>query len=82
VLERNPRYWKIDATGRRLPYLDQIHLDIQQNREIELASFTRGELQLINSIDPEMFTRLARREPSLVHDAGPSLDSDRRSTPK
>lgn len=75
VLERNPRYWKTDAGGRHLPYLDQIHLDIQQNREIELARFTRGELHLINSIDPEMFTRLARQEASLVHDAGPSLES-------
>jgi len=76
VLERNPHYWKTDAGGRHLPYLDQIRLDIQQNREIELARFTRGELQLINTIDPEMFTRLARQEPALVRDAGPSLESE------
>ncbi len=76
VLERNSRYWKTDSTGRRLPYLDAIHLDIQQNREIELARFTRGELHLINTIDPEMFDRLSKQQPVLVHDAGPSLESE------
>jgi peptide/nickel transport system substrate-binding protein len=24
VLERNPRYWKVDAKGHRLPYLDEL----------------------------------------------------------
>ncbi len=76
LLARNPHYWKTDASGRRLPYLDAIRLDIQQNRDIELARFTRGELHLINAIDPEMFSRLARQEPALVHDAGPSLESE------
>jgi peptide/nickel transport system substrate-binding protein len=76
VLERNPHYWKASASGRHLPYLDAIHLDIQQNREIELVRFTRGELHLINTIDPEMFSRLAKQEPSLVHDSGPSLESE------
>jgi len=76
VLERNSHYWKTEANGRRLPYLDAIHLDIQQNRDIELARFTRGELQLINTIDPEMFSRLSKQEPALVHDAGPSLESE------
>jgi peptide/nickel transport system substrate-binding protein len=76
VLDRNPHYWKTDASGRRLPYIDQVHLDIQQNREIELARFTRGELHLINSLDPEMFSRLAKREPAQVRDAGPSLESE------
>jgi peptide/nickel transport system substrate-binding protein len=76
ALERNPHYWKMDAGGHRLPYLDAIHLEIQQNRDIELARFTRGELQLINTIDPEMFSRIAKQEPSLAHDAGPSLESE------
>src|SRR5579872_3074608 len=76
VLARNSRYWKTDATGRRLPYLDSIRLDVQQNREIELVRFTRGELHLINSIDPEMFDRLAKQAPSMVYDAGPSLESE------
>jgi peptide/nickel transport system substrate-binding protein len=47
LLERNSHYWKTDATGRRLPYLDTILLDIQQNRHIELMLFNGAALHLI-----------------------------------
>lgn len=76
LLKRNPYYWKTDAQGRKLPYLDSIRLDIQPNRDIEMLRFTRGELDLINSLDPEYFDRVSKTLPSLVHDAGPSLDSE------
>ncbi len=75
-LRRNPRYWKKDATGRQLPYLDSIHLDILQNRDTELLRFKRGEIQLINSLDADSFDRLAEESPQSVHDAGPALDAE------
>jgi len=74
LLRRNPNYWKRDAEGRRLPYLDSIRLDIQQNRELELLHFRRGELDIVNKLDPEMYDRLASEMPRSVVDAGPSLD--------
>ena len=74
LLRRNPNYWKVDAQGRRLPYLDSIRLDIQQNRELELLRFRRGELDLVNKLDAEMYDRLASEMPRSVVDAGPSLD--------
>jgi peptide/nickel transport system substrate-binding protein len=55
LLKRNANYWKKDAQGRQLPYLDSIRLDIQPNRDIEILRFRRGELDLINSIDAEYF---------------------------
>jgi peptide/nickel transport system substrate-binding protein len=76
LLKRNPNYWKKDSQGHRLPYLDAVRLDIQPNRDIELLHFKRGELDLINSLDSEYFDRLASTSPDLVHDAGPSLDSE------
>jgi len=76
LLERNPYYWKKDSQGRRLPYLDAIHLDIQPNRDVEMLRFKRGELDLINVLDTDYFDRLSAASPQLVHDAGPSLDSD------
>jgi peptide/nickel transport system substrate-binding protein len=76
LLERNPNYWKKDSQGRRLPYLDSIHLDIQPNRDVEMLRFKRGELDLINTLDTDYFDRLGSASPQLVHDAGPSLDSD------
>jgi len=75
-LERNPYYWKKDSQGRRLPYLDAIHLDIQPNRDVEMLRFRRGELDLINALDTDYYDRLAQTSPQFVHDAGPSLDSD------
>ncbi len=76
LLKRNPNYWKTDEQGRRLPYLDSIQLDIQKNRDVEMLRFKRGELDLINSLDSEYFDKLAATSPQLVHDAGPSLDSE------
>ncbi|HUB83514.1 MAG TPA: ABC transporter substrate-binding protein [Bryobacteraceae bacterium] len=76
LLARNPRYWKTDAAGRRLPYLDKIHLQIQGNRDIELVKFRRGEIDLINSLDAEVFDQLAHQAPTSVADAGPSLESE------
>ena len=76
LLKRNPNYWKKDAQGRALPYLDSIRLDIQPNRDVEALRFRRGELDLINSIDTEYYDRLAASSPSVVHDAGASLDSE------
>ncbi len=74
LLRRNPNYWKHDANGRALPYLDSIRLEIQQNRELELLRFRRGELDLINKLDPDMYDRLSGEMPHAVIDAGPSLD--------
>src|SRR3984957_2014904 len=76
LLKRNPNYWKSDAQGRKLPYLDSIKLDIQPNRDVEMLRFKRGEVDLINSLDSEYFDKLAATSPQQVHDAGPSLDSE------
>jgi peptide/nickel transport system substrate-binding protein len=76
VLQRNPNYWKHDASGRALPYVDSVRLDIQQNRDLELLRFLRGEIDFVNSIDAEYFDKVAEEKPLLAHDAGPSLDSE------
>ena len=76
LLKRNSNYWKTDARGHKLPYLDSIKLDIQANRDVEMLRFKRGELDMINTLDSEYFDKLATTSPQLVHDAGASLDSE------
>ena len=76
ILKRNPHYWKTDEQGRSLPYLDSMRLEIQPNRDVELLRFKRGELDLVNSLDGDYFDKLEATSPQLVHDAGPSLDSE------
>ena len=74
LLKRNPNYWKTDR-GRRLPYLDAVRLEIQQNREIELMRFRRGQIHLISALDPDQFTELAAGG-AAVRDVGPSLEGE------
>jgi len=76
ILKRNPNYWKHDAAGRPLPYIDSIRLDIQQNRDIEMLRLVRGEIDFINSIDAEYFDKVMSENPTMAHDAGASLDAE------
>jgi peptide/nickel transport system substrate-binding protein len=75
-LARNMNYWKRDAAGKHMPYLDSIRLDIQPNREIELARFLRKEIHLINKMQPEDFDRVAKEMPAAARNLGASLDSE------
>jgi peptide/nickel transport system substrate-binding protein len=74
-LARNPYYWKT-SEGRRLPYLDGVRLKIRQDRSLEVNSLLSGELDLIDSVDPTVFARLAKSGKVTAIDAGPSLDSE------
>ena len=75
LLKRNPYYWKKDAAGKQLPYLDSIRLDIEQNPEIEAMRFKRGEVHLINTVSPAIFEKLSADSAS-VRDAGASTDTE------
>lgn len=76
VLKRNPYYWKHDAQGRQLPYLDSVRLDILQSQDTEILRLLRGEIDFINSLSPDYYDKLEAENPALVHDAGVSLDSE------
>jgi peptide/nickel transport system substrate-binding protein len=71
LLKRNPAYWK---SG--LPRVDAIRIEIQQNRDLELLRFQRGELHLIDKITPDLYERLATQAPAAAVDAGPTLESE------
>src|SRR5215472_7069067 len=69
LLKKNPNYWKTDAQGRKLPYLDSIHLDIQPNRDVEMLRFKRREIDLINSLDSEYYDKFGSGPSKVVNDA-------------
>jgi peptide/nickel transport system substrate-binding protein len=75
LLTRNPHYWKTEQ-GRRLPYLDAVRLQIQQNREIEMLRFERRDLDLISDVDSDSFDRIAATGRNWARDAGPTLESE------
>jgi len=76
LLKRNSNYWRQDAGGHRLPLIDTVRIDIQQNRDTEMLRLVRGEIHFINSVDPESFDKLASENAAMVHDAGVSLDAE------
>ena len=76
LLKRNPNYWKRDAAGKQLPYLDSIRIDIQPNRDIQLVRFLRGEIHLVGKLTPEGFDRVAKEKPAAARNAGASLDPE------
>jgi peptide/nickel transport system substrate-binding protein len=76
LLRRNPNYWKHDAEGHPLPYIETVRLDIQRNRDIELLRFRRGELQLINRLDAEQFDKLQKDSPGAAKNVGTGLDGE------
>lgn len=76
LLTRNTNYWKHDAAGRQLPYIDSVRLDIQQNRDMEVLRLLHGEIDFINSLDAEYYDKLKKEAPGMVTDAGTSLDAE------
>jgi len=79
VLERNPYYWKKDEAGRTLPYLDTITFLIIPDRNSEAMRFQAGEIDLLNSFNPESYTSFQRtqgRGNFTIRNLGPGLAMD------
>lgn len=76
ALGRNPHYWVRDAQGKALPKLDQIRLDITANRDLEMLRFKRGEVHMINKVEPDIYQALATQMPEAVRNAGVSFESE------
>jgi peptide/nickel transport system substrate-binding protein len=75
-LSRNPNYWRRDAAGAKLPYLSGIRLDVLNNREKEVSLFQRGDYDLIDSLPPDYYGLLAKKNPRAVVDLGASLNTE------
>ncbi len=76
MLARNPHYWKHDAQGRQLPYLDGVQLDILANPEQNELRFLRGQYQVLDAISADDFAGLARKDAAEFHDRGASLNTE------
>ncbi len=61
TLVRNPNYWKADAKGARLPYLNRIELLIVRDPEQQVAQFLAGNVGQLN-ISGAQFPDLKSRQ--------------------
>lgn len=75
-LRPNPHYAGRDNAGGALPYAAGVRLDFVENMEQQVRLFERGEYDLIDSVPPDYFELLKRRDAALVRDLGPSLNTE------
>ncbi len=76
-LERNPHYWKVDAEGRRLPYLDRLTFVFVAAEDAQVIRFQAGESHVIDHLSARNYALLEReqkRRGYVVEDIGSSLD--------
>src|SRR5262249_51456813 len=75
VLERNPFYWKTDAKGMRLPYLDEIVFLFVPSADAQVLRFQSGETDVITRLGAENFSVLSRQAHGYtMSDAGPGFE--------
>lgn len=77
VLERNPHYWKLDESGNRLPYLDELVLLFVASEDAQVIRFKAGETDIIENISPSNFAELERTGEGAAYemrDLGPGLN--------
>ena len=75
ILERNPFYWKRDANGYRLPYLDELVFLFVPSADAQVLRFESGETDMISRLSADNFSVLSRQQQSYTMlDAGPGLE--------
>lgn len=78
VLERNPYFWKEDAKGQSLPYLDSVRLLVVGTEDNQVLRFQAGETDLINRVGARNFAvleREAKQRGYTMRDLGASLET-------
>jgi peptide/nickel transport system substrate-binding protein len=51
TLARNPHYWRRDAAGRQLPYLDRVVFEIISTQDAEVLRLEAGSIDLMTQAD-------------------------------
>lgn len=77
VLERNPYYWKVDASNHRLPYLDELVFLFVGGEDQQVIRFEAGETDMVSRLSAENFALLSKEQARSnwqLADLGPSLE--------
>jgi peptide/nickel transport system substrate-binding protein len=75
VFQRNPHYWKTDADGQQLPYLDQVVHIVVPDLDAELALFRDGSADFHGVLGEEyaLLEPLQDEENFALHKRGPGF---------
>lgn len=77
VLKRNPYYWKRDAQGTQLPYLDELTLEVVPDANQARVSLDQAQIDIVDRIRPTDYASLLNANGVVrAFDLGPSLGVD------
>ena len=81
TLTRNPRYWRTDAAGAQLPYLDSIVIELVRGQDAEMLRLQAGSVDVMTQADlrPEDVASLRRlRDQGSIQlvDVGTAVDTN------
>ena len=77
VLKRNPYYWKHDAQGTQLPYLDELILEVVPDANQARVGLDQATIDIIDRIRPTDYASLLNAGGTVkAFDLGPSLAVD------
>lgn len=77
ILKRNPYYWRKDAQGNPLPYIERVVLEIVENTDTAFLQFRSGGLDT-TSVAPDYFSLLKNEEERgrfKIYVGGPELST-------
>ncbi len=79
IYKRNPNYWRVDAAGNRLPYLDRLVILIVKDQNAGILKFQSGETDILFADAPlrgQDFAALKPQEQAgdfTIYKAGPDF---------
>ncbi|HKY42145.1 MAG TPA: ABC transporter substrate-binding protein [Pyrinomonadaceae bacterium] len=77
VLKRNPYYWKRDAQGTQLPYLDELTLQVVPDANQARVGLDQATIDIVDRIRPTDYASLLNAGGAVrAFDLGPSLGVD------
>ncbi len=77
ILKRNEHFWKKDARGNQLPYLDELVIEAISDANTAILKFQSGELDVLDNIRPQDYASLKDQPGAVaVRDLGPRLQTD------
>jgi peptide/nickel transport system substrate-binding protein len=77
ALERNANYWKVDASGTRLPYLEDLTFLFVPTEDAQVIKFQSAETQVLERASADNFNLLqkdAEAKGQCLYDLGPGLE--------
>ncbi|HEV7905482.1 MAG TPA: ABC transporter substrate-binding protein, partial [Pyrinomonadaceae bacterium] len=77
ALKRNPHYWKRDAQGNQLPYLDSLVIEAVTDENNAVARLGQGTLDILDRVRPtDHATLRGGQGAARSYDLGPGLYAD------